>query len=182
MTNNVAFSRRGGFSRSRGILWLFFPLLLCYSFRIPYWLVFLLCWTKVYARGVDCHIIILTMCVFWGSCYVCLRVCVPMVQVLSVYSREANVGEELLSRVHMGRYRSDGYVWHAAVQVKDRESMKAHDRGTEGENRRKHSGMQSMRTPVQGHAHGSLTTLEHNTHCSMTHWNMTHMEVWHTGV
>lgn len=37
-------------------------------------------------------------------------------QILSVYSREENVGEELLSRVHMGRYRSDGYVWHATVE------------------------------------------------------------------
>lgn len=38
-------------------------------------------------------------------------------QVLSVYSREENIGEELLSRVHMGRYRSDGYVWHASIKV-----------------------------------------------------------------
>lgn len=38
-------------------------------------------------------------------------------QVLSVYSREENIGEELLSRVHMGRYRSDGYVWHAYIEV-----------------------------------------------------------------
>lgn len=37
-------------------------------------------------------------------------------QILSVYSREENVGEELLSRVHMGRYRSDGYVWHVALK------------------------------------------------------------------
>ncbi|CAN0145689.1 unnamed protein product, partial [Hapterophycus canaliculatus] len=37
-------------------------------------------------------------------------------QVLSVYSREENIGEELLSRVHMGRYRSDGYVWHASIE------------------------------------------------------------------
>lgn len=39
-------------------------------------------------------------------------------QALSVYSREENIGEELLSRVFMGRYRSDGYVWHVAVKVK----------------------------------------------------------------
>ncbi|CAM9268648.1 unnamed protein product, partial [Laminaria digitata] len=37
-------------------------------------------------------------------------------QALSVYSREENIGEELLSRVFMGRYRSDGYVWHVAVK------------------------------------------------------------------
>ncbi|CAN0321122.1 unnamed protein product, partial [Ectocarpus sp. 8 AP-2014] len=37
---------------------------------------------------------------------------------LSVYSRSENIGEELLSRVHMGRYRSDGYVWHAAIDVR----------------------------------------------------------------
>ncbi|CAM9933519.1 unnamed protein product [Scytosiphon promiscuus] len=37
-------------------------------------------------------------------------------QVLSVFSREENIGEELLSRVHMGRYRSDGYVWHASIE------------------------------------------------------------------
>lgn len=41
-----------------------------------------------------------------------------MTQVLSVYSREENIGEELLSRVYMGRYRSDGYVWHATVKVR----------------------------------------------------------------
>lgn len=33
-----------------------------------------------------------------------------------MYSREENVGEELLSRVHRGRYRSDGYVWHATLK------------------------------------------------------------------
>ena len=42
----------------------------------------------------------------------------PSTQVLSVYSREENIGEELLSRVFMGRYRSDGYVWHVAVKVR----------------------------------------------------------------
>lgn len=45
-----------------------------------------------------------------------LLLCVSDHQILSVYSREENVGEELLSRVHMGRYRSDGYVWHATLE------------------------------------------------------------------
>ena len=42
----------------------------------------------------------------------------PSTQALSAYSREENIGEELLSRVFMGRYRSDGYVWHVAVKVR----------------------------------------------------------------
>ncbi|CAM9404748.1 unnamed protein product, partial [Choristocarpus tenellus] len=39
-------------------------------------------------------------------------------QVLSVYSQEENIGEEVLSRVHGGRYRSDGYVWHTPLQAR----------------------------------------------------------------
>lgn len=39
-------------------------------------------------------------------------------QVLSVYTKEENIGEELLSRAHMGKYRSDGYIWHAIIKVR----------------------------------------------------------------
>lgn len=59
-------------------------------------------------------------CVVRAVCAVHLLTWLPLLalQVLSVYSRSENIGEELLSRVHMGRYRSDGYVWHAAIKVR----------------------------------------------------------------
>ena len=34
---------------------------------------------------------------------------------LTVYRAEEHVGQELLARVNMGRYRSEGYVWHGRV-------------------------------------------------------------------
>lgn len=44
----------------------------------------------------------------------------PSAQALTVYSHEENTGEELLSRVCMGRYRPDGYVWHTLIKVRER--------------------------------------------------------------
>ncbi|CAM9365106.1 unnamed protein product [Discosporangium mesarthrocarpum] len=57
-------------------------------------------------------------------------------QLLSVYSREENIGEELLSRVHMGLLRSEGYVWHTALQdmlvlVTGRQLLMLHGRAGE---------------------------------------------------
>ena len=34
---------------------------------------------------------------------------------LTIYRAEEHVGQELLARVNMGRYRSEGYVWHGRV-------------------------------------------------------------------
>jgi len=36
---------------------------------------------------------------------------------LTMYTAEENIGQELLSRVSMGDYRAEGYLWHTRLKV-----------------------------------------------------------------